>query len=473
MIIIPTEKRFDWRRRPWVLIGLVMMNVLVFFWYQSGDQPKLEQAMESYMPLYELEWPLYERYLEQQGDAEALEDMQQMHKMSPEFSAPQLMLDQDFYRYLHVEVFAQKSYEVASRWSEQRDQVNQQVGRLSFMRWGLIPAEWSVATLFTHQFLHGDTMHLLGNLFFLVLCGFAVEAAIGHWRFLAFYLLSGLAGGLGHMLFEAGSTAPLVGASGAISGVMAMYLGVFMLRKIEFFYWVFIFVGYFRAPALAILPLYIGKEVISYMQDPDAGIAFMAHAGGFILGALLMLANHKFSPAAVDTDYVEETTDEAPENTALGDVFRHIESYQFERALKSANAGLKAQPENFALHLARYNLCKIAGGELLERAAASLLSCPSPNSATAHQQVTVIRKHPEAIRFMQANGMIALLGRLCSEGETQVAEKTYRAASARIADKQQLMLMAKKMAQGFAELGQLPKSKEYQAIAIDLQEVKP
>ncbi|AFU99459.1 rhomboid family intramembrane serine protease [Simiduia agarivorans] len=470
MIIIPTEKRFDWSRKPWVLVSLVLLNVLVFFWYQSGDQDKLEQAMETYAPLLPLEWPLYQTYLEQSGDLETLEQAREAHALEPEFSAQFMLLDPDFFQHLSTAMFKAQSYDTATQWLRDREQVNQQVAKLSWIRWGLIPSELKVTRLISHQFLHGDTMHLLGNLFFLLICGFAVEAAIGHWRFLAFYLISGIAGGLMHAMFEADSSIPLVGASGAISGVMAMYLGVFMLRKIEFFYWLFVFVGYFRAPALIILPLYIGKEIFSYLSDPDAGVAFMAHAGGFIVGAGLSLLNNKFSPQTLNNDYIETPDSDPQEDADLIKVLKHIEAYQFEQALRAVNTALKTRPDNFRLHQIRYNLCKIAGGQLMEKAAAGLLGAAPETSADIHTQVQLIRRTPDAVGFVGRDALIALVARLCDEGETQAAEQAYRAAEKRISDSKQLMRLAVKLAQSFAELGQIPKSKEYQQRAHALQE---
>ena len=126
---------------------------------------------------------------------------------------------------------------------DQRRKAVQMLRSTSIARYGLVPSDIRITTLFSHQFMHAGVMHLLGNMVFLILCGFAVEAAIGHWQFLLFYLLSGLAGGLLFTAFDAEGTRPLVGASGAISGVMAMYLWVFRLKKIEFFYWFYAFVG--------------------------------------------------------------------------------------------------------------------------------------------------------------------------------------------------------------------------------------
>src|SRR5690606_22718779 len=239
---------------------------------------------------------------------------------------------------------------------------------------GLIPAEMEPLSFISYQFLHGDIMHLLGNMFFLVVCGFAVEAAIGHLRFLLFYLITGIAGGLLHALLNPESSTTLVGASGAVSGVMAMYLGVFRLRKIEFFYWFFIFVGYFRAPALLILPVYVGKELVDYFSDGDSNVAFMAHVGGFVAGAALIAATLLLRPRLVDTEYVEQDQERDPFQEGLARVYGYIENFQFQPALKAVQLMIEEYGPRFELALLRCNLLKIERGEAFKSALLDVLA---------------------------------------------------------------------------------------------------
>merc|ERR1712000_87155 len=103
-----------------------------------------------------------------------------------------------------------------NRWLEGRSEIREQIASISYLRFGLQPNDLSIPDLLIHQFLHGGFMHLLGNMVFLMICGFVVEAAIGHIAFLAFYLIGGVAAGLTHSLINIQSDTPLVGASGAI-----------------------------------------------------------------------------------------------------------------------------------------------------------------------------------------------------------------------------------------------------------------
>ena len=159
-------------------------------------------------------------------------------------------------------------------WLEQRGDIQTQLmDRLSANQLGLGPAEFSLYTLITYQFLHGGWGHIIGNLVFLFLLGFTVEKALGAGRFLLAYLLCGALSGVVFTAFSMGSHIPLVGASGSISGLMGMYVAIYGLQRIRFFYFVGVYFNYFRAPALAILPVWLGKEIYDYWFAGATGIA--------------------------------------------------------------------------------------------------------------------------------------------------------------------------------------------------------
>ena len=384
MIIIPTEKRFDWQHAPLVLFAIVFLNLLVYFFYQFNDEQKIHVALERYTQegFFEVEWPAWQKFLEGQEELELLQDMQNTYKAanlhgnlhanlhanlhdnsntsSLQSLSLQILLRPDFFPEAENNGLTFKTNDERYHWLDTRAAINRQAGAVSFLKFGLIPGEFSVISLFTHQFLHGSLMHLMGNLLFLMLCGFAVEAAIGHKMFLAFYLVSGLAGSLLFTLVNWGSMQPLVGASGAISGVMAMYLAVFRLKKIEFFYWFFIFVGYFRAPALAILPVYIGKELYSLFFGEATNVAFMAHIGGFVMGGLLVILLLKIKPETLNNHYIEQDQAIDPRREALSKIYRCMERMELLSALKRVAKEIPEQPKNFDLICLHAQLALIA-----------------------------------------------------------------------------------------------------------------
>jgi membrane associated rhomboid family serine protease len=144
-------------------------------------------------------------------------------------------------------------------------------------------------------FLHGSWMHILGNALFFWIFGRAIEDTMGPMRFLAFYLLCGLAAGAAQIAVNPSSPVPTVGASGAISGVMGAYLMLFPRVRVHMFFWFIIFFKIFRIPAWIVLLYWFGIQVLSGLPqlhatggEPTGGVAVWAHVGGFLTGLLLV-----------------------------------------------------------------------------------------------------------------------------------------------------------------------------------------
>jgi membrane associated rhomboid family serine protease len=165
----------------------------------------------------------------------------------------------------------------------------------------LIPPE---ATVVTSMFLHGGWMHLIGNMLYLWIFGNNVEDAMGHTRFIVFYLLCGIAAVLAQALPDPGSTVPMIGASGAISGVLGAYLLLYPHARVL----VFIPLGYIvrpvYLPAMVVLGFWFVLQIINSLltQQGGGGVAWGAHIGGFLAGmALIPLMKYRqvrlFAPA--------------------------------------------------------------------------------------------------------------------------------------------------------------------------------
>lgn len=165
----------------------------------------------------------------------------------------------------------------------------------AFFDWGLIPARIMAGegyeTFVTSMFLHGGWAHLAGNLLFLWIFGDNMEEEMGHFGFLLFYLATGVAAGLGQMAPDPQSTVPMIGASGAIAGVMGGYLLLFPRAKVDVLFIFVVFVRIFAVPAWIVLSIWFGLQVFSgYAAQMDGGgVAYWAHAGGFVAGLALTL----------------------------------------------------------------------------------------------------------------------------------------------------------------------------------------
>jgi membrane associated rhomboid family serine protease len=159
-----------------------------------------------------------------------------------------------------------------------------------FRKYGFIPADQRPETLFTYMFVHGGWLHLLGNLLFLYLMGPFVEDLWGRPIYAAFYLLVGMLSALLYAQHYPDFTGPLIGASGAIAGVMGAFLIKYWKIKLNFFYFIIpFFRGTFQAPAWLMLPLWVLLElfnarIMDSLSSDGGGVAHWAHVWGFVLG---------------------------------------------------------------------------------------------------------------------------------------------------------------------------------------------
>jgi membrane associated rhomboid family serine protease len=160
--------------------------------------------------------------------------------------------------------------------------------------YGLVPDHFQVSRIFTSMFLHGGWMHVLGNMWFLWIFGDNIEDLLGHAKFLVFYLLCGIVAALGQVIAGPYSTVPMVGASGAIAGVMGAYLVKFPRARVLTLVFVLFFITTIEIPAplmLAywfVIQLFSGFGSIAQTHLSQGGTAFFAHIAGFVAGMALV-----------------------------------------------------------------------------------------------------------------------------------------------------------------------------------------
>ncbi len=163
-------------------------------------------------------------------------------------------------------------------------------------QWSFVPSRFAASpgtqfvTIFTSMFMHAGWLHILGNMLYLFIFGDNVEDRLGHFRYLIFYLLCGIAATFAQYIFSIGSTVPNLGASGAIAGVLGAYIIMFPGERIR------VLMGYavVRMSALIVIGFWIVLQVLSSLssfttssQTGGGGVAYMAHIGGFLAGIIL------------------------------------------------------------------------------------------------------------------------------------------------------------------------------------------
>jgi len=173
-------------------------------------------------------------------------------------------------------------------------------------KYGLVPAKaftairggqglvkYFVLPLFTSVFLHGGWLHVIGNMWYLWIFGDNIEDRLGHWRFILFYVVCGLAAGMVHMLFNPHSTAPTIGASGAIAGVLGAYIVSFPRARVVCLVPLFYIITVMAIPASVVLLFWFGLQLLSGTfslgsSTSGGGVAYWAHIGGFVAGLILV-----------------------------------------------------------------------------------------------------------------------------------------------------------------------------------------
>jgi membrane associated rhomboid family serine protease len=239
-----------------------------------------------------------------------------------------------------------------------------------YLRFGLIPERPSIIAIFSHIFMHAGWLHLLGNLMMLFIAGPALEDRWGRPLFGAFFVLSGVLGGLFYMAMTPDSSAPLVGASGAIAGTLGAFLVMFAKTKIRFAYFFFVglrwFRGTFESPAWAALPIWFGNELLQaylmYRFEMSDGVAYWAHVGGFMAGAGIAYAilrsgvEEKFIHGAIESKITYSSADPAVEQASA-----LREEGQLEEATNMLAEAMAKNPDDPDLALSYWDAANAAG----------------------------------------------------------------------------------------------------------------
>ena len=172
--------------------------------------------------------------------------------------------------------------------------VRELVGGNAFVaRWAAIPATiftgHGLVTIFTAMFMHGGWMHIIGNMVFLWAFGPQMEDAMGHGRYVVFYLVGGVVAMLAQVAGSPGSTVPTLGASGAIAAVMGAFIVTYPRDRIKSVLWIFIFVRVTMIPAALLIGIWFLIQLFNagaVANVQTGGVAYLAHVGGFLFGAV-------------------------------------------------------------------------------------------------------------------------------------------------------------------------------------------
>lgn len=176
-------------------------------------------------------------------------------------------------------------------WKTKMKNYQEQIGSRKSKLFGLHSENPSAWSWITYQFMHAGWMHLIGNMVMLLLFAAALESMVGALGLISIYILSGMVGGALFILLSENSLAPMIGASGSLSGVMAFYAAYEKKKRVSFFYFVSPMKGYYGwvyLPTLLLFPLCFLSDFAGYLSTPSeigTGVAFACHIGGALFGA--------------------------------------------------------------------------------------------------------------------------------------------------------------------------------------------
>jgi membrane associated rhomboid family serine protease len=378
MVIIPLSGKISRRNPPFVTIAIILINCFVLFFLQSGDGRLYEEAMGFYFNsgLARIETARYIEYISVYGnDASAISGESSSHISGDELLQRYMDMQQDrrFMKRLESGGIITPDDEIYAEWRDKRNQFESILGRTVTMRYGFIPEKWSITSAFSYMFLHGGFMHLLGNMIFLWLVGCVLELAWGRLMYVGLYVAGGLFAVMLYGLVYTGSTTPLVGASGAIAGLIGAYAVLYGKRKIKVFYSLGFYFNYTMVPALIVLPLWIGNEFAQLFFGSESHVAYMAHIGGLASGALMGLLNTKFIGRIDENVLEDDPREKIPRlmEEALG----RIEKLDMDGARPILDKVLEIDPNNRDCLTHIYNMEKLdAGSPRFHDAARKLLN---------------------------------------------------------------------------------------------------
>ncbi len=309
MLILPLHKPLNQQTLPWVTLLLIFINCFVYFAFQAPANSKAHQAIAFYVSanLGEHEFPAFVAQIEPEARRKEYEQVTELDEpWRSTLLVPELQADENFQRSINAGKILPITSERYSSYHQQRLQFDALWQRANFTeRYAHRTGTFNPVTMLTSTFLHGSFDHLLGNMVMLLIVGLLVEGALSRRWYLLLYLGAGFAASLACELWRYGNPITGLGASGAIAGLMGALPVLWGLRQVRVFYWLGFYFNYLHVPALVLLPIWLGKEVISMlMATREEHISFDAHAGGMMAGALACWLLAKFGK--VDESFFEE-----------------------------------------------------------------------------------------------------------------------------------------------------------------------
>lgn len=360
MLIIPLTGKISKRNPPLITIAIILLNCFVYFALQSDDGELYSRAMKFYFEsgLGKIETSRYQAYLKAApGEKDKTLTQGELDEDVIVRLWANMQQDDLFMKRLIKDEIITPTDPQYAEWKNLRREYEGIISEMVTQRYGFKPAEKSVITPFTYMFLHGGFMHLLGNMIFLWLVGCVLELGCGRVFYTSLFLLTGVLAAWSFGLIYTDSTVPLVGASGAISGLMGAYTVLYGKKKIKVFYSLGFYFNYAKISAVTLLPIWLAKEFIQLLFGGVSQVAYVAHIGGLISGAVLGYVNLKLLGQVSDEVFSEDPKEKI--TPLLGEALECIRRLDMQGARSLLEEVLTIDPHNRAALSHLFNIDKL------------------------------------------------------------------------------------------------------------------
>ncbi len=335
MLLIPIIGKISWRNPPFITLGLILINCIIYFSFQLGESRAYHDLQEHYFKsgLLEIEVPRYLAYVDGKPFSQAYN--QKFTRMKKDAIGPvtaKVYQDTLFQKKLDNDDIILPADPIYAKWKGLRTKHLFLYESIISVKYGFRPAHARPVTWLSYMFLHGSGSHLIGNMIFLWLVGCILEYGMGRRYYPVLYILGGLIAVLLYFAAKHASITPLVGASGAIAGLMGAFAVIFGRERVRIFLSLGFYFNYFKVRAIYLLPLWVGNELYQLFFGGMSQVAYTAHLGGLVGGAGLAFIYKRYI-GAVDTRILQDDGEDKV-SPKLEAAMSHMGQLEFGKARK-------------------------------------------------------------------------------------------------------------------------------------------
>lgn len=470
MLLVPSDKPFDYRQPPRLSLGLAALLLILFTWLSPQESTQTTDLSAQYQQqLLELEWPLYPTHILQQQQINTLNKLQMAYEQKDYLPLmQQIGFDRAFVKNIQSNGDNYFEPEQLSQWQEARQQFDTQRNQLISQVLGLDPQRFRPITYFSYAFVDLSLHNVLATTLLLLLVGMIVEWAMGSGALLSAWLIGSMVTGIIYSVSHLHGVTPLLGSTGAISSVLgvafmhfrhAQSLTITGTKK-QLSGWLF----------LALFALVAGVDFI-FNHAFDNGL-LVAHSASFISGIIICVIYQRWfatNPSSSEpTELEEETPYNALYNEELNQALYKIANFNFSSAKTDLYALAEKYPQDKRIQESLYHLCKFNPLELeFEELACSLFNLPHQmsNNYVVLRTYNDYKKRSCSFVALDTDTCLQLAMRFARINAFKEAEEIFK----RALDSKQPSMLIKKAAlnlqQTFAAQQQEQRAKFYQNIA--------